>query len=109
MYPGLRGSVVRSHPGSERALPVSPDPGRIEGDTRAARVGRSCLSPSAERFARTGLRGCPSLSSSDTRRGPVSPSSLCTLRHLPPQGNPGHYPLSGGVQMQGEGRGCSKT
>lgn len=36
---------------------------------------------------------------------PLSPSQPCTPRHLPPQGNSGHYPLYRGVQARGEGRG----
>lgn len=72
----------------------SPDAGRIEGGSRAARVGPRCLSPSAERFARANLRGCPSSYESDTRSRRVSRFSLCTLEHLPPQGNPGHSLLT---------------
>lgn len=39
-------------------------------------------------------------------RRPVSPFPPCTLRHLPPQGNPGHYALFCGIKMRAEGKGA---
>lgn len=39
-------------------------------------------------------------------RRPVSPFPPCTLRHLPPQGNPGHYALFYGIKMRAEGKGA---